>query len=110
MTPYWFMISSLLHIVGLRRPRVYYILTNFVNVRRGRGVGGKAALGPPQYANALVACQSSYYGPCVSDNDECSSDDTNSCSQTCTNTAGSYTCGCNQDYQLNSDGISCSGM
>ena len=27
-TPYWSMISSLLHLVGLR-PRVYYTLTNF---------------------------------------------------------------------------------
>ena len=40
------MISSLLHLVGLR-PRVYYTLTNF----RGGG-GGKAPLAPPQYANA----------------------------------------------------------
>ena len=41
------MISSLLHLVGLR-PRVYYTLTNF------RG-GGKAPLPPPppQYANAI---------------------------------------------------------
>ena len=38
------MISSLLHLVGLR-PRVYYTLTNF------RG-GGQGPLGPPpQYAN-----------------------------------------------------------
>ena len=46
------MISSLLHLVGLR-PRVYYTLTNF------RG-GGKAPLPPPQYANescnAVAAC------------------------------------------------------
>ena len=41
-TPYWAMISSLLHLVGLR-PRVYYTLTNF----RGRGPSP-----PPQYANA----------------------------------------------------------
>ena len=39
------MISSLLHLVGLR-PRVYYTLTNF------RGGGGQGPLGPPpQYAN-----------------------------------------------------------
>ena len=42
------MISSLLHLVGLR-PRVYYTLTNF------RG-GGQGPLGPPpQYANAVVS-------------------------------------------------------
>ena len=41
------MISSLLHLVGLR-PRVYYTLTNF------RG-GGQGPLGPPppQYANGF---------------------------------------------------------
>ena len=47
-TPYWSMISSLLHLVGLR-PRVYYTLTNF------RGGGGKAPLPPPpQYANGYT--------------------------------------------------------
>ena len=46
-TPFWSMISSLLHLVGLR-PRVYYTLTNF------RGGGGQGPLGPPpQYANGL---------------------------------------------------------
>ena len=41
------MISSLLHLVGLR-PRVYYTLTNF------RG-GGQGPLGPlPQYANDIT--------------------------------------------------------
>ena len=40
------MISSLLHLVGLR-PRVYYTLTNF------RG-GGQGPLAPPQYANAKL--------------------------------------------------------
>ena len=38
-TPFWSMISSLLHLVGLQ-PRVYYTLTNF------RGGGGKAPLAP----------------------------------------------------------------
>ena len=47
-TPYWSMISSLLHLVGLR-PRVYYTLINF------RGGGGQGPLGPPpQYANDLA--------------------------------------------------------
>ena len=41
------MISSLLHLVGLR-PRVYYTLTNF------RGGGGQGPLAPPQYANESV--------------------------------------------------------
>ena len=44
-TPYWSMISSLLHLVGLG-PRVYYTLTNF------RGWGARPPWPPPQYANA----------------------------------------------------------
>ena len=40
------MISSLLHLVGLR-PRVYYTLTNFSG-----GGGGKAPFAPFKYANA----------------------------------------------------------
>ena len=48
------MISSLLHFVGLR-PRVYYTLTNF------RGGGGKAwPSPPPQYANAILLCESTF--------------------------------------------------
>ena len=46
-TPYWSMISSLLHLVGLR-PRVYYTITNF------RGGGAKAPLAPP--LNTPMAC------------------------------------------------------
>ena len=42
--PYWSVISSLLHLVGLRL-RVYYTLTNF------RGSQGPLAPPPPQYAN-----------------------------------------------------------
>ena len=40
------MISSLLHLVGLRRTRVYYTLTKF------RGGGARRPC-PPQYANAM---------------------------------------------------------
>ena len=42
------MISSLLHLVGLR-PRVYYTLTNF------RGGGGQGPLGPPPL-NTPMGC------------------------------------------------------
>ena len=38
-TPYWSMISSLLHLVGLR-PQVYYTLTNFTG-------GGRRPPWPP---------------------------------------------------------------
>ena len=43
------------------------------------------------------------------DVDECG-DDTDGCSQTCTNTEGSFTCGCNDGYVLNVDGTTCDGM
>ena len=45
------MISSLLHLVGLR-PRVYYTLTNF------RGGGGKAPLAPPLNTPMCPSCYS----------------------------------------------------
>ena len=45
-TPYWSMISSLVHLVGLR-PRVYYTLTNF------RGVG-QGPLGPCSYRHTCA--------------------------------------------------------
>ena len=41
------------------------------------------------------------------DVDECGAD---GCSQTCTNTQGSFTCGCNDGYVLNVDGTTCDGM
>ena len=46
-TPYWSMISSLLHLVGLG-PRVYYTLTNF------RG-GGQGPLGPPSIRQCMLS-------------------------------------------------------
>ena len=43
-----------------------------------------------------------------SDIDECSSNN-GGCAQVCTNTPGSYTCGCNPGYELDGDGFSCNG-
>ena len=43
-----------------------------------------------------------------SDIDECA-DLTNTCEHTCTNTEGSYTCGCESGYVLHDNGKSCSG-
>ena len=43
------------------------------------------------------------------DIDECS-DDTDNCNQTCTNTEGSFTCGCDDGYYLDSDETTCKGM
>ena len=44
-----------------------------------------------------------------SDIDECS-EGTHNCSQTCTNTNGSFTCGCNNCYLLDLDEVTCNGM
>ena len=41
------------------------------------------------------------------DVDDCGGD---GCSQTCTNSEGSVTCGCNDGYVLNVDGTTCDGM
>ena len=41
--------------------------------------------------------------------DECS-EGTHDCSQICTNTNGSFICGCNTGYLLDIDGSSCNGM
>ena len=43
------------------------------------------------------------------DIDECGNR-TDGCSQICTNTNGSFICGCNSGFQLDNDGITCNGM
>ena len=43
------------------------------------------------------------------DIDECA-EETDDCSQTCTNTIGSFICGCNIGYALDIDGSTCNGM
>ena len=45
----------------------------------------------------------------LSDTDECS-DGTHNCSQICTNTNGSFTCGCINGYLLDLDEVTCKGM
>ena len=42
------------------------------------------------------------------DIDECS-DGIHDCSQTCTNTEGSFICGCHSGYVLDTDGFTCYG-
>ena len=43
------------------------------------------------------------------DIDECSND-TDGCSQLCTNTNGSFICRCNRGFVLDVDGATCNGM
>ena len=43
-----------------------------------------------------------------SDTDECSYDN-GGCSEICTNTVGSFTCGCEPGFELNSGGTGCIG-
>ncbi len=45
---------------------------------------------------------------CLADIDECE-EGGNDCAQVCSNTMGSYTCGCNLGYQLATDQRSCLG-
>ena len=47
-----------------------------------------------------------YFNPDVNECDV----DNGGCSQICTNTNGSFTCECNDGYQLDSDGTTCNGM
>ena len=56
--------------------------------------------------SACVVCYSYLF---LADNNECSSNATNNCEQTCINNDGSYTCHCRTGYQLNSDGMTCTG-
>ena len=42
------------------------------------------------------------------DVDECQLE-TDNCAQVCTNTPGSYMCGCDPGYELDGDGFSCNG-
>ena len=42
------------------------------------------------------------------DVDECT-DETDDCSQTCTNIIGSFICGCNSGYLLDIDSVTCNG-
>ena len=44
---------------------------------------------------------------CISDIDECTE---GPCNHTCTNTDGSFTCSCNNGYELDDNGRSCNGM
>ena len=44
------------------------------------------------------------------DIDECANDTMNNCEQRCVNTQGSFLCACGTGYQLNNDGMTCSGI
>ena len=44
-----------------------------------------------------------------SDIDECSAG-TDNCSQLCINTIGSFTCDCDDGYELDTDDVTCNGM
>ena len=56
----------------------------------------------------ILKCKNIFILVLLTDIDECSLG-TDRCSQSCTNTIGSYTCSCNTGYTLNSDGYTCDG-
>ena len=75
------------------------------------------------YTGNGLFCTSKFYLPTISDTadtinihcshnypdvDECLSDN-GGCDHSCTDSDGSYTCSCNNGYQLNSDGHKCDG-
>ena len=43
------------------------------------------------------------------DVNECAVSESNNCSSVCTNTEGSYVCGCASGYELSDSGDSCQG-
>ena len=43
------------------------------------------------------------------DIDECS-EGTHNCTRKCTNTNGSFVCGCDERFHLDEDGVTCNGM
>lgn len=47
------------------------------------------------------------YWCCITDINEC--EEAESCQQNCTNTKGSFECGCTVGYMLQNDGKSCKG-
>ena len=47
--------------------------------------------------------------PVLLDVNECQSNVTNVCEQTCANAVGSFSCSCNAGFTLNEDGKSCDG-
>ena len=50
-----------------------------------------------------------YVNISIVDVDECENHD-NNCQQNCNNTIGSYTCWCNEGYELDSSGYRCNGI
>ena len=44
------------------------------------------------------------------DINECTSIEPHNCDHMCTNTLGSFICGCNSGYDLDNDGTTCIGM
>ena len=58
---------------------------------------------------SLTIIEASHYNIMYStDINECLAN-TNNCAQTCSNTVGSFTCGCNSGFTLDSNAQTCSG-
>ena len=61
-------------------------------------------------ACVLFPCKQSNYSFYLSiDIDECEDSSLNNCDQLCTNTEGSYQCGCSSGFQLAADDATCEG-
>ena len=60
------------------------------------------------YVPGCVPVRLPHYTVAMLDINECE-DDNGGCSQTCTNTEGSFECSCRDGYILDGDGKNCSG-
>ena len=60
-----------------------------------------------RYDTIIVILIANTYACILSDTDECAK---TPCDHTCTNTDGSFTCSCNNGYELDENGRSCNGM
>ena len=69
---------------------------------------GRSCIGEYIILHQLMSMLGTYMFFPLSDIDECTMNRDN-CQQTCTNTRGSFTCGCESGYRLNSDGRTCRG-
>ena len=61
-----------------------------------------------QFAGSPVRAHTLSISSPPADIDECS-DGTDNCEQTCTNTPGSFVCGCFSGFSLDANGVNCTG-
>ena len=56
----------------------------------------------------LAQCRHTLYTLAIANTNECE-EGIDNCEQLCTDTEGSFVCGCNEGYVLDANGFSCNG-